>query len=161
MPNEYWRKVIFYDECKIECFNSPAFSRVRRKSSDNPFQTKYMRPSVRYDQSLMIWGFFCQGNREFRIFWKTIDSVKYLDVLENKLLPSVGLLGHKRNEFIFQDDSAPIHRAKKVQEWKQLNRIDSLPWVGNSPDLNLIENLWKLLKLRIAKYKVSHGSRSA
>ena len=62
----------------------------------------------------------------------------------------------RKDDFVFQDDSAPIHRAKKVAKWKDENQIKSLPWVGNSPDLNPIENLWKILKLNIAQYKPSN-----
>ena len=88
------------------------------------------------------------------IFDELINSKKYIEVLSNKMLPSVEMLGLNLSDFIFQDDSAPIHRSRIVKKWKNDNNIESLEWCGNSPDLNPIENLKKkILKLKIAKYK--------
>ena len=39
--------------------------------------------------------------------------------------------------YTFQDDNAPVHRAKAVIGWKDENLITSLPWPAQSPDLNI------------------------
>ena len=109
---------------------------------------------MRFDQSIKIWGCFGYNNTgRQEIFDEVINSKKYIEVLSNKMLPSVEMLGLNLSDFIFQDDSAPIHRSRIVNKWKNDNNIESLEWCGNSPDLNPIENLWKILKLKIAKYK--------
>ncbi|QQP55532.1 Uncharacterized protein FKW44_008750, partial [Caligus rogercresseyi] len=41
--------------------------------------------------------------------------------------------------YLFQQDSAPAHKAKKTQEWLQANVPafwDPQTWPSNSPDLN-------------------------
>ncbi|GFX46606.1 transposable element Tcb1 transposase [Trichonephila clavipes] len=46
----------------------------------------------------------------------TVKAMDYIEILQNKLLPTArDLLGNQ--SWIFQDDNAPCHRAKVVQKW--------------------------------------------
>ena len=47
---------------------------------------------------------------------------------------------------IFMHDGAPCHRSKLVKQFFTKNHIKILDWPGNSPDFNLIENLWTKMK---------------
>jgi hypothetical protein len=67
----------------------------------------------------------------------------YLEVLAEYLLM---IFEHNS---IFIQDNAPIYKANKVTEWFQEMGIDMMAWLLYSPDLNLIENLWKMLKAEI------------
>ena len=52
---------------------------------------------------------------------------------------------------VFQHDGAPCHRAKAVTKWLQENEVTVLaPWPGKSPDLNIIENCWTIVKKEVA-----------
>ena len=81
-----------------------------------------------------------------------MNSEKYIETLEKVVKP----LNEFNQELIFQDDSAPCHRSKKVREYKEKHKLDSLDWPGNSPDLNPIENLWSLLKGKIGRILVKN-----
>ncbi|KJZ69944.1 hypothetical protein HIM_10667 [Hirsutella minnesotensis 3608] len=56
---------------------------------------------------------------------------------------------------VFAQDNASTHTAAIVQdwltEWAQENGVSLVDWPAYSPDLNPIENVWKLLKERIHK----------
>jgi len=54
-----------------------------------------------------------------------ITAIVYVDVLENYLLLFIDSLNNQEN-YIFQEDNAPIHTARVVRSWKQENDMDSL-----------------------------------
>ena len=64
----------------------------------------------------------------------------YLETLKKHLLIIMDDLS------IILHDNAPIHKAKIIQEWFYEAAIDVVTWPPYSPNLILLENLWKMLK---------------
>ncbi|KAF2477938.1 uncharacterized protein BDR25DRAFT_207453, partial [Lindgomyces ingoldianus] len=48
-------------------------------------------------------------------------------------------------------DNAPIHRSKTARKYMDAHLIQCLDWRAQSPVLNPIKNVWRLMKLRISK----------
>ena len=77
---------------------------------------------------------------------------KYVEVLEEKLLPSIADIG--LSEPILLDDSARPHRTSVVKNWLEEKNINRIDWPGNSPDLNPIENLWGIIKSKLRRIRI-------
>ncbi|MBW0460407.1 hypothetical protein O181_000122 [Austropuccinia psidii MF-1] len=56
------------------------------------------------------------------------------------------------NHIAMMEDGTPIHTTQILNEWRATNQVDKLPWPAHSPDLNLIENVWKVLKTHVTKH---------
>jgi transposase len=51
------------------------------------------------------------------------------------------------------EDGAPVHKAKLLASFLAKSKIDKIPnWPPQSPDLNPIENVWKVLKTNIQEH---------
>jgi len=55
----------------------------------------------------------------------SIDPNKYIDILENNLWPVI-TRHFPANNYVFQDDNAPVHRARTIVEYKLRNKIKTL-----------------------------------
>ena len=78
----------------------------------------------------------------------TINLKKYTKILDVHLWPVVAK-HFAEQPFIFQDDNAPAHSSKFTRDWKTENAIPGMTWPAQSPDLNIIENAWRIIKLKL------------
>ena len=73
-----------------------------------------------------------------------LDSTEYQQVLkEHMLTDSAALIGEN---FVFQQDNAPIHTSRSTRQWLRQHDVTLLEWLPKSPDANPIENLWHEIK---------------
>lgn len=74
----------------------------------------------------------------------TMNKDKYLRALNDHAFTSGDrLIGHS---FILQQDNAPCHKARMITEFLKDVEVHTLDWPPQSPDLNIIENVWAYIK---------------
>lgn len=76
----------------------------------------------------------------------------YLHILRTNLKDSVDIGAYPEEKVIFHQDGVPKHTAKIVQRWLLEQNSEVVQWLAQSADLNSIENLWAVVKRRIAQY---------
>lgn len=69
-----------------------------------------------------------------------MGSKKYIGLLLRRVVPFLQEM-FVVGDGIFQQDLVPCHTVKKYKNFLTDNKMNVLPLPGNSPDLNLIENL--------------------
>ena len=98
--------------------------------------------------SVMVWG--CVGPNgvgRLVVCEQCLDSNYYIEILKKNLKATVGMIhGHPSHPFIFQQDNAPCHSLQKTIKYLNDENILLLPWPAQSPDINIIENLWQFMK---------------
>jgi hypothetical protein len=53
--------------------------------------------------------------------------------------------------FITFHTFSPCHESRRTNQWKTENDIPTLEWSPQSPDLNIIENVWKFIKTKFQR----------
>ncbi|GFX33052.1 transposable element Tcb1 transposase [Trichonephila clavipes] len=136
-----WEKVIFIDESQF-CISVNQSSAYVRRRTHEEFSPQCLKPTVKYLTKVMVWGCMSShGVGRLHIVSGTVKAMYYIEILQNKLLPTArDLFGNQ--SWIFQDD--PCHRAKVVQKWLKDHTANRMNWLGQSPDLNPVERTYGL-----------------
>ncbi len=130
-----WSKVLFSDESKFCISFGNQGPRVWRKGGE-AHSPSCLKSSVKFPQSVMIWGAMSSSGVGPLCFLKTnVTAPVYQEILELFKLPSADQL-FKDADFIFQQDVAPAHTAKSPKSWLNDHGVGVLDWPANSPDLN-------------------------
>jgi transposase len=148
-----WKKVMFSDESLFKQFDDKK-QFVRYESGANRYDPKYTLKTVKHAPHIMVWGAFSAKGPGPLIFLpagQMMNGTTYLHLLQENLPQA--LQAHNCTKF--QQDSAPCHTSRIVKTWMQQQIFQVLPWPGNSPDINPIENLWNVIKQRLSNLKIT------
>jgi transposase len=102
----------------------------------------------------MVWGAFFSTTKLPLVFLPPKEK-KETDFIENvykpMLIPFLKQDGPERKKnLVLMEDNAPIHTAKICSDFQNTEKINKITnWPPQSPDLNPIKNVWKVLKTNV------------
>ena len=93
---------------------------------------------------VMVWLMvMTNGLLSYKIIDGKFSSKEYIQLLKTSAVPTLKL--NYGDDFFFQEDNSSVHKAKVVQDFTTNAKIKILQWLAKSPDLNIVEDIWKLL----------------
>ena len=67
---------------------------------------------------------------------------KYIELLQHYAVPCMNL---NYKDYFFVQDNSPVHNAKVIREFQHKSALNVLKWPSKSPDINIMDNVWKRL----------------
>jgi inhibitor of nuclear factor kappa-B kinase subunit alpha len=106
--------------------------------------------------SVMVWGAVSSRGKLPLVFVEPgvkVNKEYYLEAILDGCLKAGAQRVFGQGQWTFQQDSAPAHRAKIVQDWCRAeipDFIQSSEWPPSSPDLNPLDySIWGILKAKV------------
>ena len=145
-----WEAVDFSDESIFCLFGSDGMEWCWRKPEQH-WDPQFMKKKVKYGNGkVVVWGMITPYGVGCIVQIKgNLNKEFYCEILPDNLLDTYQDLGLDYHDCYFQQDNNPKHTSKLAQAWFHKNHVDLLPWPPNSPDINIIENLWDHLECQV------------
>uniref|UniRef100_A0A8C5M9G9 Transposase n=1 Tax=Leptobrachium leishanense TaxID=445787 RepID=A0A8C5M9G9_9ANUR len=153
-PSQFWNKILWTDETKINLYQSDGKRRVwRRKGTAH--DPKHTTSSVKLGGgSVMAWAFMAANGTGSLVFIDVtadkssrMNSEVFQAILSTHIQPNaVELIGRR---FTVQMDNDSKHIAKATKEFLKGQKWNVMQWPSQSPDLNPSEHAFHLLKTKL------------
>ena len=148
---EDWLSHIFSDETSVQIGGNKKIYVWRKvDEKDRPHLVpKKARSGV---IKVMMWGCITSKGRVILLPVNgSITSETYCQVLQDGLLPVIDCY-YPDGNFIFVQDNAPCHSLSETRNWLDDRQIRMSQWPPQSPDINIIENIWRWVKMELRKH---------
>lgn len=107
-----------------DMINACMYGRKETKSGDQIwFNCEYHNPNI-----VIIWGCICRNGLGTLVAVEgNINATKYQEILDEHLWPAIAW-HFSGGDYFFQDDKAPVHHERSIQDFVVQNGINCMSW---------------------------------
>lgn len=148
-----WHPMLWFsDESKFNLIGSDGRQYCRRRPGEEYLPRNVTQVVAHGGGSVMVWGVVSwRGTRQLYHIIGNLNGAGYVRILNKMLLPSLEDAWVRVENMTFIQDNTPMHTSVAAKSWFAENGMEMLPWPPNSPDLNIIENIWEALDRHMRK----------
>jgi transposase len=137
------RSIVFSDESRFSLDGPDHIKSWQCSSSRKKRQIRQQGGG-----GVMLWGMlFSTGRLHLLEIKGNLNSKKYCELLNTFALPLIR--AEYDQDFVLQQDNAPAHASEETQLFLEEKGVSVMEWPARSPDLNVIENCWQVLKMHV------------
>jgi len=153
-----WSKVIWTNESAFTVGGAPGRVWVTRRVEEE-FHKSFLLPKFKKHELVMVRGWFVGRHKGPLIIWDkgawgmTMNAKGY----QTQILPHLERFWQSESAriqdyvYIQQDNASPHRVLSTITDLQEHGLYNyRLPWPATSPDLNLIETIWRLMKVHIS-----------
>ena len=146
--SDQWKSVVFSDESMFRPVRGTSKT-IHRPSGSDRYDPKFTVKTVNHSSQVMVWGLSARKGvvgdcTSFLLMWPWGGLFMWLLW---KIICSNSFDMHRCHFFMHY--GALAHKIITVRECLASHNIPVLDCPGNSPDHNLIENAWQIMKNKI------------
>ena len=161
-----WTRVLFSDECTFELDLRVKQRVIRKRGARHEPSKIQWQKRCKTPGRLNVWAAIGHNYKSSLVWIKGSgknEAFLQKDYVSQVLEPHLErILADMAKQCgqppIFMEDGNAAHglrtKTNIVHRWKEAHRIALLDWAANSPDMNPIEQIWRIIKQNLRKRRV-------
>lgn len=160
LNNEKWMDYVTSDEVWFYLTDVNGKREVQYIEREKSRSTAEVFCHVSHPKGIMVWAAISSKGIFKPIFVEPGAKINASYYISNVLKPFIKEIHQKfpKWKFVFHQDSAPAHTAKRTLDFLKMKKMKFIPaveWMPNSPDAAPCDFfLWGYLKSRLKKYQI-------